>query len=248
MGPAHCGGACRRRVWAPRATAAVLIAALASVWWEFSIQPRPHPTSSSVVDALGPSLAALPTIGREVVGVFGALDVLIPEPGYVLWLLLVLALLAAALWVGTPRDRVAILALTAGAVVVVVVMSVVYRGSARFTGATQCRCWCWSPSGPERWCTGVAPRIRGRWHGSWRAPSPSRPRCTFSAGWPTGAATRSARTAAGCSSAIPAGLPARLGPLAGLATLATVAYLAAGLLAAAGTRSAERDPAASMAP
>jgi Predicted membrane protein (DUF2142) len=97
------------------------------VVWEFSYQPRPSPTGTSVVDALGPSLSRFDAITKEAIGVFGSLDAPMPGVGYLLWLMLLAALTATALAVGHPRDRASIIGLLAGTVVVTLIMSVVYR-------------------------------------------------------------------------------------------------------------------------
>ena len=109
------------------AGAAVVAASALSTWWEFTYQPRPSPSGQSLVDALGPSLENLPTIFRHAVGVFGALDAEMPTVGYLLWAALLLALLGAAVDVGSRRDRLTLGGLAAGTLVVVLGMSLVYR-------------------------------------------------------------------------------------------------------------------------
>ena len=113
--------------WALAAAAAIAVAAAASLVWEFTRQPRPEPSTTSLVDALRPAIDGLPEVGRQAVGVFGTLDVTMPEPAYWLWGLLVLALIGAAVAAGTRRDRLTVGALVAGAVVVTVGMALVYR-------------------------------------------------------------------------------------------------------------------------
>jgi hypothetical protein len=109
------------------AAAAIGVAAAASLVWEFSRQPRPEPSGSSLVDALGPSISNLPTVARHAVGVFGSLDAPMPEVGYLAWAILVVALLAVALAAGSHDERIGLVALVAGLVVVTVGMSMVYR-------------------------------------------------------------------------------------------------------------------------
>lgn len=109
------------------AAGAIAVAAAASVVWEFTRQPRPEPSTTSLFDALRPAIDGLPEVGRQAVGVFGTLDVTMPEPAYWLWALLALTLVGAAAAVGTRRDRLSVGGLVAGALVVTVGMALVYR-------------------------------------------------------------------------------------------------------------------------
>lgn len=109
------------------AGATIATAAAASLVWEFAYQPRPSPSGSSVLDALGPSVSHLRDVGQQAIGVFGALDAPMPTAGYLLWSALFVALTAAALAAGTRRDRVCVAALLLAAFGVTIVMSVVYR-------------------------------------------------------------------------------------------------------------------------
>jgi hypothetical protein len=113
----------------PAVAAGLVVAAAtaASVWWELTRQPHPSLDRTSVTDALGPSWGNLDEIARQAVGVFGALDAPMPRGGAWLWLALLVALAATALFVGGRRERLSVLALPAGAVVVTLVMSVVLR-------------------------------------------------------------------------------------------------------------------------
>jgi hypothetical protein len=114
--------------WAAWASLVVAgVAGAASLVWEFARQPRPEPSGSSLVDAIGPSISNLPTVARHAVGVFGSLDAPMPDVGYVAWVILVVALMAVALAAGSDRERLGLVALVAGLVVVTVGMSMVYR-------------------------------------------------------------------------------------------------------------------------
>jgi hypothetical protein len=115
------------RTQAVAASGAIAFAAIASLVWEFTRQPRPQPTGDSALDAIGPSLSRLPELARQVVGVFGALDAPMPAAGYVLWALLLALLAGAAFVLGSRRERIALSALGAVVIVVILVMSVVYR-------------------------------------------------------------------------------------------------------------------------
>jgi hypothetical protein len=105
----------------------VAAAAAACLAWQVAYQPRPSPSETSVVDAIGPSWEHLGRVGQEAIGIFGALDAEMPAWGYWLWAALVVALVAAALLAGDRRDRISIAALAGAAVVVTMVMSLVYR-------------------------------------------------------------------------------------------------------------------------
>jgi Predicted membrane protein (DUF2142) len=121
VGPGTLAARARPRAWA--AAAAVLAAATASVVWDFGYQPRPSPTGSSLGDAIGPSIENLPSVVREAIGVFGALDAPMPGVGHLAWLALLGLLGAAALATGTPRERASILILLAAALAVTLGMS-----------------------------------------------------------------------------------------------------------------------------
>ncbi len=122
------GGARPRLTRATAAAAVAVVAAgIAGAAWELANQPRPSPSGTGVADAIGPSLANLPTLFRQAVGVFGALDAPMPAVGHLGWLALLAALTVAAVAVGARRDRAAICWLLAAALVVTMAMSVVYR-------------------------------------------------------------------------------------------------------------------------
>ena len=70
---------------ATTALAAVVLAGLAGAIWEFVVQPRPGPSGPGLLDALGPSIAHLPTLTIQAIGIFGAADASMPWPGYALW-------------------------------------------------------------------------------------------------------------------------------------------------------------------
>jgi hypothetical protein len=117
------------------AAIAILASAAAGLVWEISYQPHPSLSATTTLDSLGPSVNHLPEVAKQAVGVFGALDAPMPGAGYVLWLLLIASLAAAAIAVGSPRERASVLALAAAAVGVTLVMSmVVYKEIGPFHG------------------------------------------------------------------------------------------------------------------
>ena len=96
----------------------------------------------SRVPALGPRLAGCAgTIARppahpdvQAIGVFGSADASMPWPGYALWLLALAGVGTAALVVGGRRERLSVLGLVGGTLVVVLGMSLVYREIGRLQG------------------------------------------------------------------------------------------------------------------
>jgi hypothetical protein len=112
---------------AAAAGAAIAVAAAASLVWEFAYQPRPSPSRSSIFDALEPSVSHLPSVAKQAIGVFGALDAPMPGFAYALWALLVIGLGVLALAVGDRRERLSLAGLLAALVGVTIVMSLVYR-------------------------------------------------------------------------------------------------------------------------
>ena len=98
------------------AAAGVVAAGVAlNFWWEKRYQPGLHVTPSALSHW---KWERLPSIGREMVGVFGWLEWHMPNPVFYLWGALFLVLLAAALWRGRWTER---LAIVAGVVLTIVV-------------------------------------------------------------------------------------------------------------------------------
>ena len=124
------------------------VAVAASVWWEFARQPRPEPSGTSLLDAIGPAISNMDRVWREAVGVFGKLDAPMPGPAYWVWVLMLGALLCAALAAGRSRDRIQLAGLVAAALTVTVVMALVYReiGPVHMA-AMPYRSWCWCRCG-----------------------------------------------------------------------------------------------------
>jgi hypothetical protein len=86
---------------------------------------------SPILKGLQAGVDELPRVLHEAVGSFGAESVPLPITACWIWWLLVLVLLAAALWLGTPRGRM----LLAAVVVVALAFPVLfYAWAGRFTG------------------------------------------------------------------------------------------------------------------
>lgn len=84
-----------------------------------------------LVHGLHEGIVQLPSVLQGAVGIFGALTIFLPTAAYWLWWLLVLAMVAAALWLGRRRDRAVIVSVTVLALVFPVLF---YAWSVRFTG------------------------------------------------------------------------------------------------------------------
>jgi Predicted membrane protein (DUF2142) len=116
---------------APRASTAtavtVAIACAAGAFWERRYQPHVPYGPGAIVDGLGGSIDNLPGLPKQTVGVFGATDIFMPLIFYVVWWLMLAALLAAAFYVGRGLERAALPALAVGIVAATLVLSAIYR-------------------------------------------------------------------------------------------------------------------------
>lgn len=108
---------------------AVATAALLNMWWERTYQPPVSWLSGPRGEF---SLRQVPVVGRELVGVFGWFEFHMPSATYAVWQWLAAALLAAALILGTWRQRVALAGFAAAIVVVVVVFHAVLPAQTGF--------------------------------------------------------------------------------------------------------------------
>jgi len=95
------------------ALSVVALGAALSVGWELTVQPRGSVDPGALGAALLPSLRDLRRVLAEVIGVFGSLDSPMPAFAYVLWLVMLGALVLTALGMGRRRDRVVLVALGA---------------------------------------------------------------------------------------------------------------------------------------
>lgn len=99
--------------WAAGAAAAVALATVGTVAWEVAHQPGVDFDGALFRRQLGPGVGTLRGAGREAIGVFGNLDSHLPGSVYVLWTVLLVALVGAALVAGTNRQRAVLVALVA---------------------------------------------------------------------------------------------------------------------------------------
>jgi hypothetical protein len=101
------------------ATASIVVLAVAiglSLLWTAAFTAHPATSLSTSVHALPTAIKHLPNQLRQAVGIFGWNETTMPQPAYGLWILLTGALVIIALWIGTWRERLALLALGVGVV------------------------------------------------------------------------------------------------------------------------------------
>jgi hypothetical protein len=109
------------------ATALVVIAAAAGLWWELSYQPRAPFELGAFLEGIGPSVRELWNVTREAIGIFSALDTILPAPVYIVWLAMLALLLGTSFAVGDRHERVSLVLVAAAVLVLTVVASSVYR-------------------------------------------------------------------------------------------------------------------------
>jgi hypothetical protein len=98
--------ATRLTPWAAGIAAVALAAAtLASLTWEFTVEPHPHVSLGTVLANVPHGFAQLLGVADMWVGRLGWIAVRLPLFLVVIWLLLIAALVAAAARVGTRRER-----------------------------------------------------------------------------------------------------------------------------------------------
>jgi len=111
----------RRALWS---ASAVAVGVALSVIWEVAVQPQGALDRTALRGALRPSFNDLHRVLGELIGVFGSLDSVMPAFAYVLWWTMLVVLALAALWFGRGRERVVLLLLGAGAVLVTLFIAV----------------------------------------------------------------------------------------------------------------------------
>jgi len=113
----------RGRGWAVGGLAVVVVAAAGTAVWELTHQPGIPFDVGFFFNQLGPSTSDLARVHRELVGVFGSIDVPLPAAARTIWTVLVGALLLAALAVGRGRERIVLAAVVVAGVVITLVVS-----------------------------------------------------------------------------------------------------------------------------
>jgi hypothetical protein len=116
-GPADLGRRLRQRpLAAGGASVSVLAAAAVNIWWQSRYPASAHVSVTTVWAAFWDNVNQVPGFFRQMIGDFGWLDTVLPEPIYLAWMVAVVALAVVALMVGTWRQRLLICALGVGIV------------------------------------------------------------------------------------------------------------------------------------
>ena len=109
---------------AARACAAVVAAGMIlTTVWTVLVEPRPHSSLSVILGGVGPALRQVPSVAVHGVGIFGWVDVHLPQALTDPWILLVAVVFLGAVAVGSTRDRVALALAAAGALAATIVVS-----------------------------------------------------------------------------------------------------------------------------
>lgn len=117
--------------WAAASLAAVVVAVGLGVAWELAVQP--HGSAVGSFRSLVPVVVReLPSDMRQMVGVFGWLDTPMPAVAYLCWMVTIAALVLLALWVGSLRERLLLVALLAGSVLVTLAVAALNRATTGF--------------------------------------------------------------------------------------------------------------------
>jgi hypothetical protein len=114
--------ALEHRWWSAPASIAVVVAVLLNRLWERVYGPQLPFDATPLVASISQGIAQLPAVLREQVGVFNYLEVSMPLLAYGLWGALAVALVTAALLVGSRRQRVHLLLSAAAALTLPVLL------------------------------------------------------------------------------------------------------------------------------
>jgi Predicted membrane protein (DUF2142) len=112
------------------ATAIVVAAMVSTVVWQEVYGPPSSIHAHDFVDALRPTISALPSKFTQVVGVFGWLDAPMPALSVLAWQALAAALITAGFLVGGIRARRALVAVIAASLAVSIVFGAWFRALA----------------------------------------------------------------------------------------------------------------------
>ncbi|HEX2047722.1 MAG TPA: DUF2142 domain-containing protein [Acidimicrobiales bacterium] len=131
-GPKRAWQVVRGGGWAAAvALAATGIGVAANVAWGLAVQPRPPFDLGRVLSAVWPSIKEVPEVLAQDVGRFGWADVDMPGVAYLAWGAVVVALVAVAVRVAGPRQRMVLALVIAGCLVgtVAIASAVIYQTS-----------------------------------------------------------------------------------------------------------------------
>ncbi len=137
-GPSDFGRRLRQRpLAAGGAGVSVLAAAAVNIWWQSRYPSSAHVSVRTVLAAFWDNINHVPGFFRQMIGDFGWLDTTLPEPIYLLWMIAVVALAVIALMVGTWRQRLLIISLGVGIVLISGALSAYLSHLFGYGGAAQ---------------------------------------------------------------------------------------------------------------
>jgi len=107
-------GLARHRVMALAAIAPLAVACAVSIWWQVSYQPTPGGSVSSRVSAFFHGFGQIPSVLKQLAGVFGWLDTQQFQPFYAVIAVLVVTLVALGWRRASRRERIVLAAWVVG--------------------------------------------------------------------------------------------------------------------------------------
>ena len=113
----------------PAALSAIVVGLglLAAIAWQLTVQVRPEVGMRDLIANLRPNLGLFQAVYFQVIGNFGVLDTPLPLWAYAGWTLLLICLIAMALWFGTNRQIMVLAVLAAGLLVLIPSLDAVQR-------------------------------------------------------------------------------------------------------------------------
>ncbi|MBJ7608963.1 MAG: DUF2142 domain-containing protein [Candidatus Dormibacteraeota bacterium] len=118
------------RGWASATGAILVVAIAANVAWQMAVAPHPPLTLAALRSGAGSVFGGVATLGRQLIGVFGWIDVPLPWPAYLPWALMLALLLLGAFLVAGRRQRWVLLGVCAGIGVLTLGVAVVIAAAA----------------------------------------------------------------------------------------------------------------------
>lgn len=123
--------AARVRAGGGPAATALLVAGFGlatAVVWQLAVQVRPGGGMAGLPANLVPGPGLLKAIYFQMVGNFGVLDTPMPLAAYAGWSVLIGTLTLLALWLGSTRQRLVLLAMAAGTMVLIALLDAIQKG------------------------------------------------------------------------------------------------------------------------